>query len=303
MVNAGGPYTDNEGSPIPLTGSASDPDGDPLTFAWSANSPVCTFSDPIALQTNITCGDNGDYTATLIVNDGVNEPVSSSATITINNVAPVVGAGGDRTVNEGDLVTVNGTFVDPGSNDTHTFRWQVAADNGQAVADGTTQSFSFTPFDNGIYTLTFIVTDDDGGSGSDSTVITVNNVAPVADAGPYQTVQEEETVTFTGSFTDPGSNDTHTFRWRVKDDEGDVVAKDNNQTFSFTPDDEGVYTVIFVVTDDDGDKSKDKAILTVIDDDDDGGDDDDDGGDDDDDEDSDDDDGDSDDDDGDDEDE
>ena len=34
VANAGGPYTGFEGSPVTFNGSASDPDGDPFTFAW-----------------------------------------------------------------------------------------------------------------------------------------------------------------------------------------------------------------------------------------------------------------------------
>ena len=46
------------------------------------------------------------------------------------------------------------------------------------VADGTAETFSFTPIENGTYNVSYKVTDDDGGVGTDTAVITVNNVAP-----------------------------------------------------------------------------------------------------------------------------
>src|SRR5439155_11141757 len=98
-------------------------------------------------------------------------------------------AGAAQTVNEGTAVNLAGTFTDPGS-DTSTFNWHVVSSNGQVVADGSGQSFSFTPNDDGTYTATFTVTDDDGGVGSSSVVVTVNNVAPTANAGVAQTVNE-----------------------------------------------------------------------------------------------------------------
>ncbi len=101
-----------------------------------------------------------------------------SIDVTVNNVAPTVNAGPDQTVTEGDLVELHGSFTDPGSLDTQTFLWQVSASNGQVIADGTTEDFSFTPSDNGTYTVDFTVTDDDGGSNTDQALITVQNGSP-----------------------------------------------------------------------------------------------------------------------------
>src|SRR5207244_7068199 len=84
--------------------------------------------------------------------------------------------------------------------------WHVVSSNGQVVADGSGQGFSFTPNDNGTYTATFTVTDDDGGVGSSSVVVTVNNVAPTANAGADQTVNEGSAVNLAGTSTAPGSD-------------------------------------------------------------------------------------------------
>ena len=112
---------------------------------------------------------------------------------------------------------------------------------------------SFTPPDNGLYTVTFTVTDDANASTSSWDTITVSNVAPRnVSAGPNRTVNEVATVSLHGSFTDPGSLDGHTYLWHVTDNNGQVVADGTSQDFSFTPDDDGAYTVIFTVTDKDG---------------------------------------------------
>lgn len=86
-VDAGGPYNGDEGSAITLSGaSASDPDGDPLTYSWSVDSALCSFDDASLLNPDLTCSDSGNFTATLYVNDvngltmemyDTNDPVSA----------------------------------------------------------------------------------------------------------------------------------------------------------------------------------------------------------------------------------
>src|SRR5205085_10599815 len=121
--------------------------------------------------------DNGSYVVTLVVTDDDGGTGGDSKTINVTNVAPQnVNAGADQTVNEGDLVSLSGSFTDPGSADTHNYVWQVTSSNGQVIANGTGQSFSFTPNDNGTYTVNFTVPDDDGGSASVQVVVTSNTV-------------------------------------------------------------------------------------------------------------------------------
>jgi uncharacterized protein DUF11 len=72
----------NGTSDDPGNGTSDDPDGpgDPQTPA------PCTFTDPAALQTVITCPTPGDYTLTLTVNDGDNTPATATAPLTITEV-------------------------------------------------------------------------------------------------------------------------------------------------------------------------------------------------------------------------
>src|SRR5207302_5827597 len=138
-------------------------------------------------------------------------------------------SGVDQTVNEGAAVNLAGTFTDPGSADTWTYNWHVVSSNGQVIADGSGQNFSFTPNDNGTYTATFSVTDKDGGVGTSSVVVTVNNVAPTASAGANRTVNEGSAITLFGTFTDPGSVDTWTYKWHVVSSNGQVIADGSGQ--------------------------------------------------------------------------
>ena len=171
--------------------------------------------------------DNGLYTVTFTVtdhDDGDRQYVDTLQ-ILVDNVAPHdVSAGPDRVVAEGDQVTFQATFLDPGGNDTHTCRWEVVSDNGQVVPDGGEPMFAFTPVNQGTYIVRLTVTDDEGLSGTDETIVTVNNAAPEdVDAGPDLSINEGQLVELDVNFTDPGNWDTHTFVWSVASDNGQVI--------------------------------------------------------------------------------
>ncbi|HKZ71752.1 MAG TPA: PKD domain-containing protein, partial [Nitrospirota bacterium] len=178
VADAGGPYTVDEGSSVALDGSASsDPDGDPVTYAWDMDNDG-QYDDSTLVNPEFSRTDNGVFTVGLQVSDG-SLTGTDTATVTVANVAPAVNAGPDQTVNEGDTVSFSGNFTDPGTSDTHTIHWDFGD---SATADGTlTPTHAYAAA--GVYTVTLTVTDDDGDVGSDTLTETVN---PVAE--PEQTI-------------------------------------------------------------------------------------------------------------------
>jgi hypothetical protein len=87
-AGAGGPYTANEGQAVALAGSGSDLDGDALAFAWDLDGDG-TFET--AGQTPSLFVGNGPATLTvaLRVSDGQGGTATSSAVVTVINLAPV----------------------------------------------------------------------------------------------------------------------------------------------------------------------------------------------------------------------
>ncbi len=77
MVDAGPAVSGLVNTPIALSGSASDPDSDPLTILWTGPA-ACTFADPTDPATSVTCTGTGHFTLTLTASDGVNAPVSDT---------------------------------------------------------------------------------------------------------------------------------------------------------------------------------------------------------------------------------
>ena len=168
-----------EGSPPPhFSADPSAPTPAPVPYTSTAGTETGATSRGRRDNT-CTFNDNGTFTVYGRIFDKDDGYAQYSTVVTVNNVAPQnVEGGNDQTVNEGNLVSLSGSFTDPGSADTHTFVWHVVAGNGQTITDGTGQTFSFTPNDNGVYTVTVTVTDDDGGADSDTASATIANVAP-----------------------------------------------------------------------------------------------------------------------------
>ena len=115
----------------------------------------------------------------------------------VPNSAPVADAGPDQSVTEGDVVVLDGS----GSSDAEAtpmfFAWTA---DGAPLGEGPVLSVSsLAP---GIHSVTLTVTDRQGAVGSDTMTLTVdplNNQAPVADAGPDQSVPSQATATLDGS--------------------------------------------------------------------------------------------------------
>src|SRR5262249_15619640 len=136
--------------------------------------------------------------------------------------ANVVLSAGPAAIDENGTTTVSGSFADPGTQDTHTvvIRWGDGSPDTTLNLGAGVLPFSATHqyLDNptgqahGAFQVTATVTDKDGDSGAGNTDIVVNNVAPsgvTLTPAPAE-VDENGTTTVSGSFTDPGTLDTHT---------------------------------------------------------------------------------------------
>lgn len=90
------PDTIIEGTEISLEAIASDPGNDELTYTWSIDGQTTDTQQPTINETFI---DNGIYNATLTVTDPYGDTNSQTFDITVDNAAPTVDAGEDRTIN------------------------------------------------------------------------------------------------------------------------------------------------------------------------------------------------------------
>ena len=274
LANAGPDQSVNEGAAVSLDGSASsDPDGNPLTYHWTAPAGI-TLSSNTAPNPTFTAPEvivNTSYTLTLKVNDGVSDSPSDQVVITIKNVInqpPVANAGPDQIVNEGATVSLDGSAsYDPEGN-ALTYHWTVPA--GITLSSNTAPNPTFTTPEvivNTSYTLTLKVNDGLTDSPTDQVIITVKNVIngiPVANAGPDQVVNEGASVSLDGSASSDPEGNALTYHWTAPS--GISLSSITDQNPTFTAPQVSVntsYTLTLKVNDGLTDSPADQVIITV----------------------------------------
>jgi parallel beta-helix repeat protein len=274
---AGGPYFTFEGTAVILDGSgSSDPDGNITSYAWDLDNDG-QYDDATGITTTVTFGDNGSYVIGLLVTDSGGLTDEDTAVVTVDNVAPIVEAGGDQSSVEGSIVSLPpATFSDPGSHDTHTATvdWGDGAVEPAVVNMGTV-SASHVYAENDVYLVTVCVVDDDGDSGCDSFTVTVDNVAPsLVNLAATPFITETGQVTVTGSIIDPGTLDSFTLVVDWADNITETLAYPAGSSsflLNHTYEDDaryqqallGDFTIHLTLTDDDGGQDTGSVIITV----------------------------------------
>lgn len=175
------------------------------------------------------------------------------------NHAPVAEAATYAAVNENSTITLNGGGSTDEDNDTLTYAWDL--DNDGQYDDAFTQTVSFTQDLPGTYTVGLQVSDGTDSS-TDTAVLTFNDVAPTANAGPDKSGIRGQSVSFTGS----GASTTDAITGYAWDFNYDGTTFDTEATganTSHTFDAADTYTVALKVTDDDGQSTIDTATVTI----------------------------------------
>jgi len=273
---AGNPITIPFTQTAQLNGSASyDPDGDPLTYAWTItgrpDGSTATLSSSTAVTPTFTPDKKGVYTFSLTVKDDENiSSVPDTVTVTTTNHVPVAEAGIDVNILNKHLVQLSGSGSDL-DGDTLTYAWTVVT-----APAGSTASFSnpaiynptFTPDRKGIYTLGLVVYDGEDYSLQDTVQINATNNTPVAEAGANQSVRfANRVVQLNGSgSSDLDPEDTLHYTWTLTTKpSGSTASISNPLTVNpvITLDVPGTYVISLVVDDGTVNSSVDTVTFTT----------------------------------------
>jgi serine protease len=156
VADANGPYTGTEDIAITFDGSSSsDPDGDPLTYMWDFGDS----STGAGISPTHTYTAGGEYTVTLVVNDGKTDSTSSTTTAIIDEInnPPVADAGPDQTASVNEAITFDGAGSYDIDDGIATYDWDFG-DGATGSGETITHAYSTA----GTYIVTLTVTDSYG---------------------------------------------------------------------------------------------------------------------------------------------
>ena len=231
-VNAGPDQTVLEGSTVALTGTASDLDGNTLTYSWGHDSALAIgFANSTSHVTTFTApwvGSNSTVTLTLTADDGTGS-ASDSMSVTIVNAAQP-----PRNIDGISLTSTESGVIEaiwdaPGEAPIdYRMSWAKTGESFRTWTDMTGNAFptgashTIPNLEEGEEYKVQVRARYGGSSGPWSNAYTVTvagtapdqpaNSPPVVDAGDSQTVQEGSTVALSGTASDPDGNSL-TYLW------------------------------------------------------------------------------------------
>ena len=249
-IAAGDPGTSDQ----PWTFSVSIDDGEPLALAPPKGGSSVDF--PYGFNVP------GAHTLAFVVTDkdGAQGRTTLRITALQSNQPPVANAGGPYTALEGSDVAFNGgASMDP-DGDAITYDW----DFGDGALHSNQQSPHHTYVDDGLRTVTLVVTDAKGAISTTTTTVTVSNVAPTIAPLGGATLIAGESYSVAGSFSDPGADS-----WTATVDYGTGTGPQplplSGHAFNLanTYLAAGTYTVTVSVDDGDGGLTRTSATVVV----------------------------------------
>ncbi len=275
-ADAGANQIVDENEMVTLNGTASDLDGGQLTYSWTHNSTLAiVLANDTATTTTFTApfvAANTTIRFNLTATDEHGAAASDTVDITVKDIAnqrPMANAGANQTVNENEMVMLNGTASSDLDGTTLTYKWTQTAGPTVTLFNNKTAEPTFTaPEVSANTNITFSLEVSDGTDTATAEVdITVRHVnkPPAVSAGPDLTIYEGVTITLVGYADDPDGDDFNIPQW-THQPASPAITIDEDGTFT-APQVSGdtTYTFNLTATDEHGLSASDTAIIRVLD--------------------------------------
>ena len=259
---------------ITLSGSGNDADGIISGYLWTKLSGPSSYSlsNASAATSSVTNLVEGVYRFVLTVTDNNGATGKDTVQITVSpstNKSPMANAGPDQTIKlptnlvslAGSGADVDGTIV--------TYEWsKISGPPTYSFVNSSSPVTDVFGLTEGLYQFQLKVTDDDGATGSDTVIITVQpvqNLLPTVDAGSDQLLLLPITTTdLTGSAAD-ADGVIQTYQWSSVSGPPAVIftnAASPSTSVKFPA--EGLYRLELKVIDNNGGIGSDTVLVSVV---------------------------------------
>jgi K319L-like, PKD domain/CARDB/Fibronectin type III domain len=239
VASAGPDQNVSEGTTVPLSGANSmDPEGGALTYSWSqVLGPNVNLVNPSAAQTTFTAPNVGPdgvalgFELTVTDSAGLKSADTCLVNVSWINQPPTANAGTDQSVNEGEIVTLNGAGSSDPDGLALNYSWTQISGTPVNLSSLSVAKPTFVAPGVGeageSLTFQLMVTDSGGLRAWDSCIVNVEwvNQSPVASAGPDQSVNQGVSVVLDGTGSTDPDGGSLAYSWRQTG--GTPVALDN----------------------------------------------------------------------------
>jgi DNA/RNA endonuclease G (NUC1)/PKD repeat protein len=249
VVSAGTAFTTVTGQSVTLASSFSDAGANDSPWGYTVDwgdgsSSTGSTSTQGAFSTTHTYATAGSYSVSVSVTDK-DGGVGTGAVAAVVHAAPTAATNGAYSSIEGGAVAMSGAASTDVDGTIASYAW----DFGDG-STGTGAAVSHTYAQDGSYTVTLVVKDNDGLTGTVTTTATVANAAASINAFAGASLLPGESYGTNGSFTDPGA-DSWTATVNYGDGSGTAALSLAGKNFSLahTYSAPGTYTVTVTVND------------------------------------------------------
>jgi hypothetical protein len=143
---AANPSTADVGASVQLTATASDLDGDTLSYTWqqTGGPQPLTISNGNAASASVVPTAKGVYSFTVTVADSEGASIVAVATFSVRNRAPLASAGPDQQINVNQATQLNGSGSSDPDGDAITYAWLQTAGQEVTLNGADTPNPTFT---------------------------------------------------------------------------------------------------------------------------------------------------------------
>ncbi len=265
VANITGPAQVSEGVPIDLdaSGSISFPDAI-VSYKWDLHYDGNFVEETSGVRITYTYMDQGAYTMALLIEDDDGSTAMATWEVEVKDAVPRGSINTTLTVDEGVPMKIS-TDATSYPDDIVSIEWDFYYNGVRFDQDANGRDVTHTYMDDGNYSIALRVTDEDGSVLMDFADIVVLDLAPVAKGTVSAEFVEGGTLILDARPSTSYPDTMETYAWDLDYDGETFTADMYGDLGEHVYYDDGTYTIVLLVTDDDGSQDMTQWTFDIVD--------------------------------------